>query len=217
MLYEFALDPEVMTTWQNVRLISNLVGVEHGHLISRFPKAWQRMVYEACGRRAELGDYEKKRIVERIQELGSKIVSTGRRYDQLKAWLENAESEHALRPFRAIIAASNPRGLDCVLDADSLKTFDLWNVPREGKVLRDAQAMASCVSLLFESSRSILFVDPNFKPEAPRFRRPLIRFLQIACHVALRKERPFDRIEYHLEVACNSNFFLEECRSSFSR
>jgi hypothetical protein len=101
-----------------------------------------------------------------------------------------------------------------VLNADSFETSELWVVPREGKVPRDARAMTSCVSLLLNLSRSILFVDPNFKPEAPRFRRPLIQFLRDLRDIAERTGRSFDRIEYHLEMACGSDFFVDECRRS---
>src|SRR5262249_3238148 len=108
MLQEFAVDPEVMTTWQNVRYLSDRFGVEHGRLISCFPRKWQRLVYEACGRHPELGDVEKAKIEVEIRRLGSKLISTGRPYDGRMAWLENAETEHGRRPFRAIIAVANP-------------------------------------------------------------------------------------------------------------
>lgn len=215
MLFEFAVEPEVMTSWHNVRLLSNLFGLEHARLISKFPSKWQREVCEACDRRPDLGDVEKKRIKEKVFLLGAKLVSTGRPYTPTKLWLENAESEHIRRPFRAIIATTNPRAHTFILDVDSLdESVGLWNVPREVKVPREPRLMATCVSLLFEMSRSILFVDPNFKPEAVRFRRPLIEFLTVACDVTQRTGRSFNRIEYHLKSVCNLSFFVNECRRS---
>jgi hypothetical protein len=131
-------------------------------------------------------------------------------------WLANAESSHATRPFRAIIATSNPSQHPFVLVADDLdESIALWHVPREGKVARDARAMADCVSLLFHlKTRSILFIDPNFKPEAERFRRPLIEFLGVALDVFRRTGRRLDTVEYHLEAACTSTFFVDECKRS---
>jgi hypothetical protein len=214
MLFEFAVEPEVMTSWHNVRLLSNLFGIEHARLISKFPSKWQREVYEACDRRPDLGDVEKKRIKEKVFLLGPKLVATGRPYTPTKLWLENAESEHIRRPFRAIIATTNPRSHTFILDVDSLdESVELWNVPREGKVPRQPRAMATCVSLLFQMSRSILFVDPHFTAES-RFVRPLIQFLRVACDVAQRTGRPFDRIEYHLEWKYDVGIFATNCQAS---
>jgi hypothetical protein len=212
MLHEFALDPEVMTSWPTVRFLSNMFGVEHGRLISRFPKKWQKLVIEACDRRPELMPVEKKTIIEKMLQLGLKTVSTGRSYDPTKGWLENAETEHILRPFRAIISSTNPRRHRFILDVEDLdEAVGLWNVPREGKVSRNAQAMASCLTLLFQMSRSILFVDPHFTPE-PRFRKPLIQFLQVASDVTQRTGRRFERIEYHLKWKYDIDIFVDECR-----
>jgi hypothetical protein len=212
MLHEFAVDPEVMTSWQTVRYLSDHFGVERGRLISRFPSSWKRMVYDACGRRPGLGDIEKAKIIEKIRLLDEKLVSTGRTYDPAMLWLDNAESAHSQRPFRAIIATINPRRHPFVLVVDDLdETVALWNVPREGKVARSAQAMSDCVPLLFQMSRSILFIDPHFTPE-PRFVRPLIKFLQVASDVVQRTGRPFDRIEYHLSCKYDASIFINNCQ-----
>ena len=215
MLHEFALDPEVMTTWQTVQLLSHLFGVEYGRLISTFPGKWKREVYTACGRRPDLRDIEKARIVEKIKQLDPKLILTGRPYTPTKSWLENAESEHGDRPFRAVISDNNPKKHSFILNSSDLdEKLELWNVPREEKVSRDARAMASCVTLLFQMSRSILFVDPHFKPDAARFRRPLIEFLKVASQASSRAGRPFDRIEYHLAKACDISFFIDVCRQT---
>lgn len=106
MLHEFAVDPEALSDWQSYRYLVEKFGVEHGRLISRFPKDWKRRVYDAC---SGCGDVEKKRIEVGLKSIDPRLIVTGRPYGQAPAWLVNAEAEHASQPFRAVISRGNPR------------------------------------------------------------------------------------------------------------
>jgi hypothetical protein len=46
MIKEFAVQPEVMASWQYFRLLWEDLGVAKGTLISRFPKTWNKQVCE---------------------------------------------------------------------------------------------------------------------------------------------------------------------------
>ena len=48
MLYEFAVEPSCLDSWQTFRYLIEKFGVSHGRLISRFPKDWIRKVMENC-------------------------------------------------------------------------------------------------------------------------------------------------------------------------
>src|SRR5690606_977065 len=48
MIHEFAVDPEALTGWQNFRYVVEKFGIPQGRLISRFPKEWKSLVYDAC-------------------------------------------------------------------------------------------------------------------------------------------------------------------------
>ena len=56
--------------------------------------------------------------------------------------------------------------------------------------------------------RAIIFIDPHFGPENPRYCRPLIGFLQAAQYCRTIK---LERVEYHLKEKSTADFFEKEC------
>lgn len=207
MLHEYALDPVVLSNWHSFRYFYEKFGVAHGRLISRFPKKWKRMVYEACG---GCGDIERKRIEEKLRDIDAMLLPTGRSYDVNLPWLNNAEVQHRLQPFHAIIANENPRKVDEILIADEIEeNMPLWKVSREIPVPRKAADLAKCLATLLQNSTEILFIDPHFRPYESRYKNALRHFVE----VAFANNRKFKRIEYHLEENPDATavFFEREC------
>lgn len=193
MLYEFALDPCVLSNFYNVRYFLEKFGVQHGRLISRFPKKWKRMVFESC---KTCGDIEQKRIEESLINADGKFISLNREYDSNIPWLENSEKQHTLKPFHAIISGSNPRDIAVVLIADELtETTTLWNVPREKVVPRRAADLAMNVQPLLQIATEVLFIDPHFDPTKYQYRNTLEYFVRV-----MSTNNGITRIEYHLKV-----------------
>lgn len=205
MIHEFALEPTLLSSWDNFRYLVEKFGIQHGRLISRFPKKWKRLVYEACSACKEI---ERKKIEESLKEVDKKLLKTNRAYDGNLGWLENAEIQHALKPFRAIIAKANPRAVVEVLIADELvETTPLWDVPREIPISRNAKGMAESVSLLLARSSEILFVDPHFAPEMLRYKRTFEQFLLVSAS----GRTDVRRIEFHLLAKAEKDFFVKAC------
>ncbi len=191
MIYEFAVDPEAIASWQNFRYVVENFGVSQGRLISRFPSKWKRMVYEAC---EECPPVEKARIVERLNGIEDKLFSSGRSYDGNQNWVPNAVASHRQKPFRSIITTAEQAGPTGHLDVDSLSGEDeRWSVPRGTAVPRTAADMAAAAENLLRSSAEIVFVDPHFG-SAARFGMPLAAMIQCACDGG----RVPRRFEYHL-------------------
>jgi hypothetical protein len=102
MFFEYALDPALLTNWKDCRYFVEKFGWPHGRLISRYPKKWKRLVYEAL---SGCGEVEIKRIVERLKQIDDRLVKRpNSEYDGNKSWLENAVDEHGRLAFRAIIS-----------------------------------------------------------------------------------------------------------------
>jgi hypothetical protein len=199
MLYEFALEPSLLNTWQNVRFYMGKFGVEHGRLISRYPKRWEQLVLASL---SSCGQVERLRIVEALKLVKDRLLSRHHEWDDSQPWLENAEAEHARRPFHAIVAASNPRALAFILldaDIDETRLSPLWQSRRSQVIQRQAAAMASAVRNLLRCSRTVLFVDRNFTPRASRYRLPLEEFLLVLLDQ--RTGRPTaNTVQYHVGV-----------------
>jgi len=109
MIYEYALDPELVATWgelKNCRFFAREFGLGQGKIVSRYPKSWAKKVWGSFN---GTNDIERKRLEElltRLQE--TTIKRKNYLYDEMHAtWLENALVEHSRHPFRAIMTRDN--------------------------------------------------------------------------------------------------------------
>jgi hypothetical protein len=173
MLAEFALEPTLLHNWDRFQRFVSLFGVGQGRLISRFPKKWQEMVLASV----TCGPVEKQRITEALVR-ATKSVLLPREHDWNAAlpWLENAVTEHAKRPFDAILAASNPANHGDVVDSSDLDVTALPAKLQAGPsrlVVRSAAQMAAAVRVLLQFSKKVVLMDRNFSPDSRRFRDPL--------------------------------------------
>jgi len=177
MIHEFALEPTAISNWKDFRYFYDNFGIEHGRLISCFPRKWLKMVYEACN---ECSDMEKKRIEEKLKSMkGNKLFSFERPYNDnpKNTWLKNAEEQHLNRPFRAIVSSDNPRNHSEVLIAGDIdESTPLWSVKRGQKVPRTEADLSRCASMLLAISEEVLFVDPHFEFIGKKNGKPIFRF-----------------------------------------
>ena len=208
MIYEFAVDPVALNNWQHFRYLIEKFGVEHGRLISEFPDKWRSMVYAACDdnyNRGQIGEIERKRIFERLINISDKLVRLNRKYNSEKEWLENAEEQHSIKEFRAIVSIINPNGQPHILNASEIdETNPLWKVPRERVIQRKSAKLAECAKMLLCASKEILFIDPHFSPKLRRFTDTF------SCLVdyAFENKMP-QRLELHVEHTYKSKSYDE--------
>ena len=183
MIHEYALEPELVASWHDpvkFRLFSEQLGFGAGRVVSRYPKKWAKLVWEAF--EADFGKtaspLERSRMRNLLKQITKPVVKRPDRiWDPARDWLTNAESEHARnarKPFRTILARNNPRNNADVMRVDDVLEYKAggWNVP-EGTILisRTAEEMANCVAPMLRCATKILFVDPNFRANRERFRK----------------------------------------------
>jgi hypothetical protein len=208
MIYEYALEPALLNNWKDFRYFAENFGVPKGRLISRYPRHWKRMVYESL---AACGEIDRKRIEEGLLKLDDRLMKRSGSWNQQLDWLSNAEAEHAQRAFHAVVAGSNPRNREFVLEADGLSEANpLWRLPNLPPVQRVATDMAQRVAPLLCFARRILFIDPHFSPDKIRWRRPLQAFLTIATNP--RHSGDIIKVEIHVNDDIESSFFETQCR-----
>lgn len=189
MLYEYAVEPQVLSTWADFRYFADRFGNGHGRLISKYPESWPRLVWEAC---VESSPLNRRRIEEGLKILRNRLLKTKRDYDERIGWLENTEQAHKSEPFHAIIASSPSECAETIVAGDLSDDSPLWKVARDGHVPRQAQAMANLAESLLFHSTEVLFVDQYFGATS-KHGRPLAAFLSSA-----RKGKKLTLIEYHL-------------------
>ena len=207
MVHEYALEPDVLSTWQNFRYFMEQFGVERGRLISQFPRKWKRYVIEAC---RETG-VNRTRIVEKLRTIDDRLIRSGRSYDPAQSWLNNAITQHGQNPFHAIIARQNPANHADVIEADDVSdSTPKWAVHTRKRVRRSAKDLAEAIAPLIRISKTVVFVDPHFRPTELRYQRSLEEILRAGWHQGI------ERIEIHSLTLGNSTEMWEnDCRRAF--
>lgn len=207
MIYEFAIDPNALKSWEVIRYILGNCGFHNGRVISRFPKSWKKAIFEYFSQHRPL---EISRIQELLATADFKLLKTDRVYDQAKDWMENATLQHVSKPFRAIVTNTTNIQDSFVLNLENLiEDTQLWKVNKGKCILRDAVEMANCAETLLRYSETVLFVDPHFDPTAERYRRSLNHFL-----LKLSKAK---RIEYHVSNKSSKEYFQDECKANLPK
>ncbi|MBA4417097.1 MAG: hypothetical protein C0392_04185 [Syntrophus sp. (in: bacteria)] len=187
MIQEFALEPKVISTWSNFRYFVEQFGVEHGRLISKFPRKWKLTVFKKCEERArkEPGELNLLRIIEKLKDpeyIDKKMMSSGREYNSAMPWIENAEYQHRFKPFHAIIATSNPNKHPHIVLSDEIDDSNpLWKVRTEITIERNPKKLAQCAAPLLEISGEIVIIDPYFEfvnkdIKSENYGKPIFRF-----------------------------------------
>jgi hypothetical protein len=166
MFHEYALDPACVNDWSTFKHLVDQCGFQHGRLISRFPRKWQKEAIAACS----VQGVKRTAIVEKLKNMKNRLIDSNREYDADKVWLINAEYQHNWKPFHAIIACDNPSSHEKILIASDIdEETPLWCNPKDRIVPRKADALAACARGLLKVSKNILLIDPHFNPELTRY------------------------------------------------
>ena len=203
MIYEFAVDPEAVNNWKDFRYVIEKFGVSNGRLISRFPKNWKRMVYEAC---EKCNPIERKKIEEKLIKIDVLFLRNSRDYIPEYNWIGNAVKDHAKKPFKLIITNETNNEIREIVSVTDLTDDNIFfNVKREVIVKRKSSELTKYLNPLISLATEVFFVDPHFAPEASRYRKTFEAYLQ--C-INLSK---ITLVEFHLKEKSRFEFFENEC------
>jgi hypothetical protein len=183
MIYEFALEPELVARWHDRNeylFFDEKFGLRTRRVVAAYPRNWKRLVWEAFGKSPAAGDQNAQmRMMELIQHLSQNSVRRPGTFQEIPFWLARAEAEHSERPFRAIIATINPRNQSFVITGRDLveNGHELWNIPDRFPTPRNASEIATAVLPLMQLCRHAVIIEPYFDPGKQRFRRPFAAIL----------------------------------------
>jgi hypothetical protein len=156
----FAIEPRALNNWPNLRYAVEKFGYSKGMLIARYPKAWMRMVIDACTEN-DVGDIEKAKIVEKLNQIKQdRLYKFGKPYPE-GSWVENVEGHDVLGALDAVLLRS---------DKEGLKFFAIDDVPeeifenrREKRVLRNARELAMVSKNVLANCRTLTLIDAYFQ------------------------------------------------------
>ena len=212
MIYEYAVEPALLNNWNDFRHFTEKFGFYQGRLISRYPKRWKEMVKDLL---SEQG-LNRTRIVERLRRLDARMLPRHHEWNpEEKDWLKNAEAEHGVRPFHAILAKDNPHGRNYVLLGDEVEEdTPLFRIEEAPSTPRSAQKMANLVGPVLQIAKEILLIDPHFGPENPRHRDMMRELLAAAVR---ERTTPHPYVEIHTSDKADAKFFSEETHEHLPR
>jgi hypothetical protein len=220
MLLEYALEPDLLNSFEMCRYFLEKFGFPSGRLIAQFPTTWLRRVQDVIDREHDAGRISQMQYV-RIQAMLANIRSAFSRwrsdehYRAADPWLLNAENEHTARPFHAIIAETNPRNRDFVLLGRDLdESQQLWKAGDKPVVPRNPVQLAGLVYPLLRVSETLVFVDRHFGPENARHRQVFRELMKAS--IAGRGRDPM-RVVYFTGTNATNQFFLDTCRDELPR
>jgi hypothetical protein len=208
MLKEFALEPEAIATWASFKDFIDKFGVSKGRVIAAFPRKWRQAVLKAA--QVQARDVERTRIEEKLRRLeGLVLLDRGRPSgDGTLPWLDRALAEHARLPFDGIIVRERQNIHSVVLTTDEVDDDPpLFQAKGQKHIQRTAEEIVDCVALLASCAHTIKLVDPHFKANEPRWKRPLLRLLKLL--------RDHGRNSVSIEVHRADNVLPANIRSYF--
>jgi hypothetical protein len=179
ILAEFAVNPDVIKDWRDLRMITMNFGFEHGAVISLFPNKWiaglkQKAETELKGTREYLGVIEKLNAIK-----NDVLIKSGRDYDPNQAWIDNSIRQHQAKNFYKIIHDDGMHGHADVIGFDDLDE-SVFRDLRAGWIKRKASVLADVSRLLLVNSKNIQFIDPFFSAKDAKFFKTLEEMLRVA-------------------------------------
>lgn len=156
----FAIEPDAINNWHDLRYAVEKFGYSKGLLIARYPGKWERMVMETC-RLNNVGDLDLTRIVEKLRAIkGDRLVRMGLTYGDGN-WLENVGVESVLNQLSAVLVRNQ-------IVSDKFHRIDdahenLFENRRDFRVKRNANALAEAAKYVLTAADQIVLVDPYFQ------------------------------------------------------
>jgi hypothetical protein len=179
ILGEFAVNPDVIKEWRDLRMITMNFGFDHGAVISLFPKNW----IAGLKQKAETdlkGTKEYLNVIEKLNTIKNEVlIKSGREYDPTQDWINNSIRQHQAKNFYKIIHIDDLPAHTYVIGFDELDEAVFKDL-REGKIKRKASVMAEVSRLLLVNSKNIQFIDPFFSAKDTKFFKTLEEMLCVA-------------------------------------
>jgi|GEM_PF-1289383 len=190
MIYDFALEPELVATWHDRRVaypFLSHMGLGQRRVHCAYPSAaWKKLVMNAfrasiSDEKSPQGQNARKHMEVLLQHLAETGTRRSGRLQEGETWLKAAIREHAEFPFGGIVVRSFAGMHSEVIAADRIGAEDCpaWT-PAAPPVVRQPQELANALAPLLRCATHVRFVDPYFDPEVREFFEPMKEYLLVA-------------------------------------
>lgn len=174
MLYEFAIDPMLPSTWTDLSTcayIYHSFGLGRARIMTAIPDRWAN---KAIDHITTTDDILRKYVEEVVFYLDRESCSPRQSWNQDWNFSTNVGFTHDLQPFHAIMSTRrdsfHPRCHSKVISVeDIVRRHSLWDVEISRSVNRTAQNITRALLGILQMGSEILFVDPYFSPKNGRY------------------------------------------------
>ena len=182
MIYEYAVDPDLLSNEHNCRTIFDNFKQVNGKLISDSPKQWIRRAYHAINQ----GNYQpvmKTTIKRNLDKLSKESLIENRKAEMwipgLVSWLHYINSQNVKYPYAAVICdekVSEPI-ISYKLSSLFVDAPDCWNSLTQKPVKRIAKNMIDAIEPLLSISKEVMLIDPHIYPHESKYRNVIREIL----------------------------------------
>ena len=181
MIYEYAIDPELVKDWvlsKDVGLAPQF-GMDQRRLVSDISSNWEGQVYGALWQHFGFDNTTPEfndayQFMTALMEFMRQGPNRGiKRTD--RPWMEQALGVHQLEPFHAILSSDKVAGCDAVITPSVIGELRniRWYLPTIDVASKTADALADHLAPLLRLASHIVLVDPYFDPADPAYREVL--------------------------------------------
>jgi len=211
MIYDYAIEPDVLIEWSRDQLISTYISESFGfgktRLMAEYPnfKKWKKQFNKAW-KQTDISDLDQSRLVELFLLLTeSRIKRPFHGYDGEKEWLANAVIENRCgKPFKGIIARTNSFSKDNILPNDRVGSWDRnrWCTDISKRIPKTDENISEALSPIFHNCMDFTLVDPYFRASKEQWRKTFGCILK--TFMAYRSSSDMYCIEIHIAEHLNA-------------
>jgi len=210
VIFDFALEPELVASWHDRRVaypFLSQIGPGQRRVACAFPSAsWRNLVMDAVRAKFPEPMYSESQTARRnVDALLRHLHETGTRRNgrigEGESWLIAAIREHGYFPFGGIVVRTSATREPYLVVADRVgeEDFPAWTPPAP-PVARRPGDLANALAPILRCAAQLRFVDPHFDAGVDAFLEPMRAYLlaaqnrrsvgelQIQIHFAVSRE-----------------------------
>lgn len=185
MLWEYALEPKLLSKWasdiRDYRECLEKYGLGTPRIISSFPKSKASKLRRYLLKQGPVDEQSShcQRYIELVEKLVESCVFRNTEAANADKWDIAVSNEHTRQPFDAILATLPLKDLDCLTPENMYEPGSIWNHKSQQIVRRTTPDLLEAFSgLLKLSTQNIVIVDPfGWTSEATHFNQKLLDYV----------------------------------------
>jgi hypothetical protein len=219
---EFAIDPNVVSSWERLQFLSNCVGFDKGRVVVGCPNKvdWYRTVHKLCASVDDKTNKVAEKLIRLIFDKKAVVNKELSDWDNNEEWLLNVirEDEHVKGGLcDGIVTKAADPNRPKVVGFDSLDDENPVWMCIPGQIPRESKWIVQAARILLRYSSEIVVIDRYINPSNTRYSKPLSSFLDA---VFSSSSRPNDhqhvvgRLEFHIFDDPDSYRFFSSDRAT---